>query len=158
MKLGEAEITKGNFNELLADVLNRFNGIREAETLQIEEDEVVEYHTLNRAMAQHAAKFRGLGQIKSDVEKLCREAKKWYQETRTNATLELIKSEMRELYTSGELRKAYAEHKAQDDFERWNSTMAIQEMVHTERQDCFDYSNRLEKISKNLQAESYSNR
>ena len=158
MKIDTNEITKDTFNELLQRQTDQLNQIRNADILQIDEGEAVDWHEINRAMIQNAARFRALGRPYGKMRKLEMQAKKWYLKTKLDAMLEVVKPELRKVYSSEELRKAYAEGEAQDDFERWQSVKVMVECVHIERQDCYDYSNRLEKIAQNARAEAYANR
>ena len=41
---------------------------------------------------------------------------------------------------------------------RYEAVKSIREMIHIERQDLWDYRQRLETVSKNLQAEAYAGR
>jgi len=150
------KVTPETFDEILAKLLNEFNEIREVPTWEVAEGEMVEFCQVNKCMVLSTARVRAIGKIYGQIQQLETDSKRWYEGEKATATIEAVKH--KDTYPDGESRKAYSFKQSEDARKRYEGVKSIREMIHIERQDLWDSRQRMETISKNLQAEAYAGR
>ncbi|MBN2286933.1 MAG: hypothetical protein JXI43_10830 [Tissierellales bacterium] len=150
------KVTPKNFDSVLKELLDEFNEIREVPLWEAADGEVIEFHEVNRAMVLSTNRVRAIGKIYGKIQQLETDSKRWYEGEKAKANLRAVKN--RKAYPDQETRKSYAVQESEKARKRYEGVKSIREMIHIERQDQYDYRQRLETVSKNLQAEAYAGR
>lgn len=150
------KVTPKTFDFVLKKLLEEFNQIREVPLWETADGEVIEFHEVNRAMVLSTNRVRAIGKIYGKIQQLETDAKRWYEGEKAKANIEAVKN--KKDYPDSETRKSYAIQKSEKARERYEVVKSIREMIHIERSDLWDYRQRLETVSKNLQAEAYAGR
>lgn len=140
------------------ELLSILNSILEFKPGEIVEGQLVIFNEVNVEMKQASNRVFYLGHVYGRMQRLEMVAKRFYEHTKATALLKAGQLQNRDIYPDASLRKSYADLESEEDLQMYENIKSFVNMIHIERQDLWDYRKRLEVISKNLQAEAYSNR
>ena len=141
--------TPDEWTELFKQVQSDFDKIEIPDVMSIQPGEVLEPSEINVEIVKTAKAFRETGSIKDRARRLEALAKRWYEQAMAKAILEISLGTLRDVYTSDELRKAYAENQAREFRDLWDASHVLAAAIHDERQRLYQYREDLENIGNN---------
>jgi hypothetical protein len=141
--------TPDEWTELFKQVQSDFDKIEIPDVMSIQPGEVLEPSEINVEIVKTAKAFRETGSIKDRARRLEAIAKRWYEQVKARAVLELRSAANREIYSSDELRKAYAEDQAAAVRGLWDASRVLAASIKDERQRIYQYRKDLENIGNN---------
>ena len=141
--------TPDEWTELFKQVQDDFEKIEIPEVMSIAPGEVLEPSEINVEIVKTAKAFKETGSIKDRARRLEAIAKRWHEQAKARSVLELRTATNREIYSSDELRKAYAEDQARAFRDLWDASRVMAASIHDERQRLHQYREDLENIGNN---------